>query len=95
MRWRAMAVSVLPGLIILSSPVSAKDPPLTIRKSPFSSSSYHLWKGQRRSPSQRVEPINRRNPPVGTHSQNLEERGRHFTSDGKAPYVKPEKNVRR
>lgn len=73
-------------------PTLAKEPSLTIRKSPFSSSSYRLWKGAKRDPTPRsVERTIRRNPPVGPHSEKLEDQGSHFTSDRKAPYVKPSK----
>ena len=76
--------------VSVTTPSLAKEPALTIRKSPFSSSTYRVWKEPRRASTPRtVERVIRRNPPVGPHSQKLEQQGSHFTSDGKAPYIKP------
>lgn len=83
-------------LVSVTTPTDAKEPATTIRKSPFSSSSYRIWKEPRRGPTPRsVERVIRRNPPVGPHSDKLEQQGSHFTSDGKAPCVKPPARARK
>jgi hypothetical protein len=81
---------LLSGFVVL--PALAKEPALTIRKSPFSSSRHRLWTEPRRGPTPRaVERVIKRSPPIGTQTQRLEEQGSRFTSEGKAPYVKPPK----
>src|SRR5512139_181350 len=73
-----MTVVVRPGF--------AKEPAHTIRKSPFSSSTYRIWKEPRRGPTPRsLERVIKRNPPIGAHSQKLEEQGGRFTSERRAP----------
>ena len=72
------------------SPGLATEPALTIRKSPFSSSTYRLWKEPRRDPTPRsVERVIKRSAPIGAQTQKLEEQGGRFSSERKAPYVKP------
>jgi hypothetical protein len=83
-------LAVILGLLV--TPCAAKEPALTIRKSPFSSSTYRVWKEPRRDATPRsVERVIKRNPPIGKQTQKLEEQGGRFTSERKAPYVKPPK----
>lgn len=95
MRWLPALGGIALVLGTVTSQSFAKEPALTIRKSPFSSSSYKLWKEPHRGPTPRsVERTIRRNPPVGTHSQNLEQQGGRFTSERKAPYARPPSHTR-
>lgn len=65
------------------------------RRSPFSSSTYRIWKEPRGAQKPRsVDRVIRRNPPAGAHSEKLEQQGSHFTSDGKAPYIQPPRKTR-
>lgn len=71
--------SILALLFCLAAPTQAKE---RVRKSPFSSSTYRIWKEPRRGPTPRsVDQVIKRSPPVGNASQGLEDKGGRFVAD--------------
>jgi len=86
---RTGALLVVSIVALVCTRAHAEDRPLTISKSPFSSSTYHLKKGRQPRTSTARQQTVHRSPSVGSDSERLEELGRHFVPEGKAPYVEP------